>query len=91
MEMTYQEAQDVLALSAEHEGDPTAEMIEATEVMVKQANLTRVSKQYLADTDWVAAKFVDEVQITQRMTAADFNAKYADVLAKRKAARDTIL
>lgn len=89
--MTYQQAQEVMALSANHEGDPTPEMAEATKVMVTQANLTRHSKQLLADTDWVAAKFVDEVQITQRMTAADFNVKYADILTARQNARDAIL
>lgn len=91
MTMTYQQALDVLAQNTDHDGDPSPEVAEATNIMVAQANLTRISKQYLTETDWVAAKFVDDVQIAQRMTVQEFNGKYADILAKRQAARDAIL
>jgi len=89
--MTYQQAKDILAFNAEQDGDPTAEIVEATDVMVKQANLNRVSKQYLADTDWIASKYIDEVVIKATMTDADFKIKYAAILEKRDLSRKSII
>ena len=91
MSMTYKQAQEVLALSAEHDGDPTPEMVEATRVIVEQTRINEQSEAYLRQTDWIAAKYTDQVVINQNMTDADFKTKYADILARRSEARDAIV
>lgn len=91
MSMTYQQAQEVLALSAEHDGDPTPEMVEATNVIVEHTRINKQSEAYLLKTDWIAAKYTDEVVVNQITTDADFKNKYADVLTKRQQARDAIV
>ena len=91
MNMTYQQAQDVLALSAEHDGHPTPEMIEATNIIVEQTRLNKQSQSYLDSTDWIAAKYTDEVVINAVMTDTEFKSKYADILIKRQEARDATI
>ncbi len=91
MSMTYHQARELIALSAEHDGDPTPEMVEATNVIVDQTRINKQSDAYLSKTDWIAAKYTDEVVINQITTDADFKAKYADVLTKRQQARDAIV
>ena len=91
MSMTYQEALDTLALSADNQGDPTPEMVEATNVIVEQTRTNKQSRAYLDSTDWIVAKYNDEVVINAVTTDADFKSKYADVLTKRQQARDSII
>ena len=48
------------------------------------------AKAYLASTDYVTAKYNDEVTVTGSMTKAAFLAKYSDVYAQRAEARAII-
>lgn len=91
MSMTYQEALNTLALSVDNQGDPTPEVVEATNVIVEQTRINKQSQAYLGETDWIAAKYTDEVVINSVMTDAEFKTKYADVLTKRQQARDSIV
>ena len=48
------------------------------------------AKAYLLATDYVTAKYNDEVTVTGSMTKAAFLAKYSDVYAQRAEARAII-
>lgn len=91
MTMTYQEALNTLALSADNQGDPTPDMIEATNIIVEKTRINKQYQDYLDKTDWIAAKYTDEVVINSVMTDAEFKTKYADVLTQRQQARDSIV
>ena len=54
-----------------------------------EAKITE-AKAYLASTDYVTAKYNDEVTVTGSMTKAAFLAKYSDVYAQRAEARAII-
>lgn len=60
--MTYDQAQEILALSAEHDGNPTSEMIEATNVIV---NRSRELKHAKLDYDSAIKKLIGDVPNTE--------------------------
>jgi FMN-dependent NADH-azoreductase len=66
---------------------------EFTEAELAERELAKVKAEaqtYLTSTDWVTAKYTDLVVIQQVMTNDEFNAKYADVLAKRNEMRELL-
>lgn len=47
-------------------------------------------ESYLSSTDWITAKYNDEVVVLENITKADFVAKYQDVYTARQNARNEI-
>lgn len=54
------------------------------------ASNVETCKRYLAETDWITAKYNDVVTVSGSMSKADFTAKYAEIYAKRNEARNYI-
>jgi len=66
-----------------------AELLAPTpEQLLEQAKAEAIA--VLNDTGWIIEKYTDLVVIQQAMTNDEFNAKYADVLAKRNEARELL-
>ena len=77
--------EDMVALSDEE----LTELRKPTEAKILENKIIE-AKAYLLATDYVTAKYNDEVTVTGSMTKAAFLAKYSDVYAQRAEARAII-